>query len=53
MFVYVGSRTSRERNARGNGISVYRLDPASGALALVQVHGNLTNPSFLALNRAR
>ena len=52
MFVYVGSRTTRERNARGDGISVYRLDPSSGALALVQVHGNLTNPSFLALNRA-
>ena len=24
MFAYVGSRTTRERNARGDGISVYR-----------------------------
>lgn len=52
MFAYVGSRTTRERNARGDGISVYRCDPASGALELVQVHGDLVNPSFLALNKA-
>jgi len=52
MFAYVGSRTTRERNARGDGISVYRCDDASGALELVQVHGDLVNPSFLALNRA-
>ncbi len=52
MFAYVGSRTTRERNARGDGISVYRCDPATGALELVQVHGDLVNPSFLALNKA-
>jgi 6-phosphogluconolactonase len=52
MFAYVGSRTTRERNARGDGISVYRCEPASGALELVQVHGDLVNPSFLALNKA-
>ena len=52
MFAYVGSRTTRERNARGDGISVFRCDPSTGALELVQVHGNLVNPSFLALNKA-
>ena len=52
MFAYVGSRTTRERNARGDGISVYQCDPASGALELIQVHGDLVNPSFLALNKA-
>lgn len=52
MFAYVGSRTTRERNARGDGISVFRFDPASGALDLVQVVGDLLNPSFLTLNRA-
>ena len=52
MFAYVGSRTTRERNARGDGISVYRCDPATGALELVQVLGDLVNPSFLALNKA-
>ena len=51
MFAYVGSRTTRERNARGDGISVYRCDPATGSLDLDQVVGDLVNPSFLALNR--
>jgi 6-phosphogluconolactonase (cycloisomerase 2 family) len=49
---YVGSRTTRERNARGDGISVFAVDGQSGALALQQVVGDLVNPSFLALNRA-
>jgi 6-phosphogluconolactonase len=52
MFAYVGSRTTRERNARGDGISVFHFDPASGALDRVQVVGKLLNPSFLTLNRA-
>lgn len=52
MLAYVGSRTTRERNARGDGISVYWCDPATGALDLAQVVGDLVNPSFLALNRA-
>lgn len=52
MFAYVGSRTTRERNARGEGISVYRLDPAQRALERVQLVADLVNPSFLALNAA-
>lgn len=52
MFAYVGSRTTRERHARGEGISVYCCDPDRGVLTRVQVHGDLVNPSFLALNRA-
>jgi len=51
MFAYVGSRTTRERNARGDGISVYHCDPKSGELELVQVLGDLVNPSFLTLNK--
>lgn len=53
MYAYVGSRTTRERNARGEGISVYRVDPAVGALERVQVLGDLVNPSYLALSRDR
>lgn len=49
---YVGSRTTRERHARGDGISVFAVDADSGALALQQVVGDLVNPSFLALDRA-
>jgi 6-phosphogluconolactonase (cycloisomerase 2 family) len=50
MFAFVGSRTTRERNARGDGLTVFRVDPESGALATVQVFGDLVNPSYLALN---
>ncbi|APO81976.1 lactonase family protein [Pseudomonas asiatica] len=52
MFAYVGSRTTRERNARGDGITVYQVDQQAGTLERVQVVGDLVNPSFLALNRA-
>jgi 6-phosphogluconolactonase (cycloisomerase 2 family) len=51
MFAYVGSRTTRERNARGEGISVFKLDQEHGRLELVQVVRDLVNPSFLALDR--
>jgi 6-phosphogluconolactonase len=52
MFAYVGSRTTRDRNARGDGISVFKCDSATGYLILVQVVGDLVNPSFLARNKA-
>ncbi|MGJ7516290.1 lactonase family protein [Pseudomonas baetica] len=52
MYAYVGSRTTKERNARGEGISVYKVDQEAGTLALVQVVKDLVNPSFLALNKA-
>ncbi|HKS14343.1 MAG TPA: lactonase family protein [Pseudomonas sp.] len=52
MFAYVGSRTTRERNARGDGITVYKVDQQAGTLEQVQVLDDLVNPSFLALNRA-
>lgn len=52
MFAYVGSRTTRERNARGDGISVFRVDQDNGRLELVQLVRDLVNPSFLALNKA-
>lgn len=52
MYAYVGSRTSRERHARGEGISVFKVDQDTGTLELAQVLGDLINPSFLALNKA-
>lgn len=51
MYAYVGSRTTRERNARGEGISIFRLDPAQGVLELVATEKDLVNPSFLALSQ--
>ena len=50
MLAYIGSRTTRERDARGDGITVCRVQ-ADGALEPVQVLGGLVNPSYLALNR--
>jgi 6-phosphogluconolactonase (cycloisomerase 2 family) len=51
MFAYVGSRTTRERNARGDGISVFKVDQRTGSLEFVQLVKDLVNPSFLALSR--
>lgn len=50
-FVYVGARTTKERNARGDGLNVYAMDNASGAWRHVQLLGDLVNPSFLAFDR--
>jgi 6-phosphogluconolactonase (cycloisomerase 2 family) len=47
--VYVGSRTTRERNARGRGITAWHRDGATGELRLVQELDGLVNPSYLAL----
>jgi 6-phosphogluconolactonase len=52
-FAYVGCRTSRERNARGDGINVYRVDAASGRWEHVQLLSDLVNPSFLTLDAAK
>ena len=49
MFAYVGSFTTQDRDGRGDGIEVYRVDPADGGLSLVQTLGGLENPSFLAI----
>ncbi len=52
LFAYVGAFTTPERKGHGGGISVYRVDPASG----VWVHEQLleiVNPSFLALDRTQ
>ncbi|NDY93215.1 lactonase family protein [Ideonella livida] len=52
LTAYLGTRTTRERNARGEGLSVLRFDPATGALQRVQLLADLVNPSYLAVNRA-
>jgi 6-phosphogluconolactonase len=50
MYAYVGSFTTAQRKARGDGIHVYRVDPATGAWTHVQHIGDLVNPSYLALS---
>lgn len=53
MFAYVGSRTTRERQARGDGITVWHFDPEPGELELIQTVGGLVNPSFLLRHPSR
>jgi 6-phosphogluconolactonase len=50
-FAYVGCRTAKERNAHGEGIRVFRIDPVSDAWSPIQLVGDLVNPSFLAFDR--
>jgi 6-phosphogluconolactonase len=50
MYAYVGSFTTAQRKARGDGIHVYRADPATGAWTHVQHVGDLVNPSYLVLS---
>jgi len=52
-FAYVGSRTTRERNARGEGINVYRVDANTAQWTHVQLIKGLDNPSFLAFDRTK
>jgi 6-phosphogluconolactonase (cycloisomerase 2 family) len=52
-FAYVGCRTTKERNAHGEGISVYHVDNATSKWTLVQLVKDLVNPSFLTFDRQR
>jgi len=51
MFVYVGCYTTKQRNARGEGINVYSMDRTSGIWTHVQLVKDLVNPSWLALDQ--
>ena len=50
-YAYVGCYTTAERQGRGDGINVYRVDPATGKWTHIQKLGGLINPSFLILSR--
>lgn len=51
MYAYVGSRTTRERNARGDGISIFKVNAENGKLELVNIVKDLVNPSFLGISK--
>src|ERR1700704_4281306 len=51
VYAYVGCFTTAQRNGRGDGIHVCRVDPETGAWSHIQRLGNLVNPSFLVLGR--
>src|SRR6516162_3985420 len=52
LIAYVGAFTMPERKGHGGGISVFRVDRASGAWSREQVL-EIVNPSFLALDWAQ
>ena len=49
-FAYIGCRTTKERKARGKGISVYKVDGDNWEL--VQILEGQVNPSYLCLNKS-
>jgi 6-phosphogluconolactonase (cycloisomerase 2 family) len=49
-LAYVGCRTSRDRNAKGDGIGVWRIG-GDRRWTRVQLVGGLFNPSYLAFDR--
>lgn len=49
-IAYVGCRTTKERNARGKGISVYKINDATGEWKLVQTAESKDNPSWLGFD---
>jgi 6-phosphogluconolactonase len=51
MFAFVGGYTTPDRDGRGNGINVYRIDGGSGEWTHLQTIGGLENPSLFTLNR--
>ena len=50
MFGFIGCRTTKARNARGEGITTVKLDEATGRLDYVSELKGLVNPSYLTLN---
>ncbi len=50
-FIYIGCFTTRKRGAKGDGISVYRMDGPAGEWKLVQVLPTVENPQFIAFDR--
>jgi len=45
-YAYVGSRTTRERNARGKGLKVYNIDDSTGKWKEIQCLCVEENPSY-------
>lgn len=52
-FAYVGCYTTKQRNARGEGIGVYRIDRGSGDWVQVHLVRDLVNPSWLTFDPSK
>lgn len=51
-YAYVGCRTTKERNARGKGIKVFKI-AENGTWEFIQLAENLKNPSYLCMDVTR
>lgn len=52
-YAYVGCRTTRERNARGEGLKVYEIADESGEWKEIQCLKTEENPSYQVVDRER
>jgi 6-phosphogluconolactonase len=52
-FAYVGCFTTEKRKAKGKGIALFSIDPASGKWTFVEACNALHNPSYICLDRAQ
>ncbi len=53
MFAYVGCYTTPDRDGRGDGIRVYRVNGSGDIWTEIQLVGGLENPSLFTLRRDR
>ena len=53
MFAYVGCYTTSDRDGRGDGIRVYRVNDAGDIWTEIQLVGGLENPSLFTSRRDR
>lgn len=51
-IAFVGCRTTKERKARGEGISTYTINPDNN-WHLLHIYKNLVNPSYLVLDNSQ
>ena len=49
-YAYVGCRTTKERNARGKGLSVYEINDQTGTWKLIQCLETEPNPSYQTMD---
>lgn len=49
-YAYVGCRTTKERNARGNGLKTYEIDGRTGEWRELQCLAGEANPSYQTLD---
>jgi 6-phosphogluconolactonase len=52
-FAYVGCFTTEKRKARGKGIALFRIDPATGAWTFVEACDAIHNPHYVCLDRTQ